>query len=69
VFRQTAPSVFFILVFVTAIFFLAFTLPKHNAYKNSFKREYVEAILKKTFDGVYFDPKKGISRMLLPAPE
>jgi hypothetical protein len=61
-FRETSPGVVVVCILVTFGFFVAFTLPKHNAYKNQYKREVVETILKRTFDNLYFEPKKGLSR-------
>lgn len=62
VFWQSAPFVVFICAFVTILLVAVYAAPKHKAYVKSFKHEIVEAVLKKTFDNLYFEPKKGISR-------
>ena len=57
---HTALSVIFFAAAI--IFFFAGTMPKYNAYTIRFKRELVETVLKRTFDNLCFEPKKGISR-------
>lgn len=65
--RTGLVGLFAVFAFAAVVLFVAGTLPKHTAYKNSFKRELVESILKKTFDNLYFEPKKGISRSVIAA--
>ncbi|HAN21447.1 MAG: hypothetical protein A2Y15_09185 [Clostridiales bacterium GWF2_36_10] len=53
------PVLFFL---ATIIYYLSFTWKKQSAYVKSYKHDIVEAILKKSFTDLYFDPKNGLAQ-------